>query len=61
MMLELPVVLGLCAYFYILKSGDIRWVYYEGKGLWYEGRFIMIGEAAVNIVLKGVPVTVNFL
>ena len=52
MMLEMPVVVGLCAYFYILKSGDIRWVYHEGKGLWYESRFIMIGEAAVNIVLN---------
>lgn len=52
MMLDMPIVLGLCAYFYILKSGDIRWVYQEGCGLWYESRFIMIGEAAVNIVLN---------
>lgn len=52
MMLGMPVVLGLCAYFYILKSGDIRWVYQEGRGLWYESRFIMIGEAAVNLVLN---------
>ena len=51
-MLEMPVVLGLCAYFYILKSGDIRWVYHEGRGLWYESRFIMIGEAVVNITLN---------
>ena len=51
-MLEMPVVFGLCAYFYILKSGDIRWVYQEGRGLWYESRFIMIGEAAVNLVLN---------
>ncbi len=34
------------------KSGDIRYVYHEGKGLWYESRFIMIGEAVVNIVLN---------
>jgi hypothetical protein len=52
MLLGMPVVLGLCAYFYILKSGDIRWVYHEGAGLWYESRFIMIGEAVVNIVLN---------
>ena len=52
MMLEFPVVIGLCAYFYILKSGDIRWVYGEGRGLWYENRFIMIGEALVNTVLN---------
>lgn len=52
MMMGLPVVIGLCLYFYILKSGDIRWVYHEGAGLWYESRYIMIGEAAVNIALN---------
>ena len=52
MMLETPVVLGLCAYFYILKSGDVRWVYHEGAGLWYESRWIMLGEAAVNVLLN---------
>lgn len=52
MLLGMPVVVALCAYFYILKSGDIRWVYHEGKGLWYESRFIMIGEAAVNVFLN---------
>ena len=52
MMLGMPVVFALCAYFYILKSGDIRWVYHEGKGLWYESRYIMIGEAAINIILN---------
>ena len=52
MMLGIPVVISLCAYFYILKSGDIRYVYHEGKGLWYESRFIMVGEAIVNIILN---------
>ncbi|MBR4345141.1 MAG: polysaccharide biosynthesis protein [Lachnospiraceae bacterium] len=52
MMLEMPVVIALCSYFYILKSGDIRWVYQEGAGQWFECRFIMIGEAVANIVLN---------
>ena len=52
MMLDTPVVLGLCVYFYILKTGDIRWVYHEGTGLWWECRHIMIGEAAANVVLN---------
>ena len=52
MMFDIPIVLGFCAYFYILKSGDIRWVYHEGAGLWYESRFIMIGEAIANILLN---------
>lgn len=52
MMLDTSVVIGLSLYFFILKSGDIRWVYHEGAGLWYEARFIMIGEAIANIVLN---------
>lgn len=52
MMFGTSVVVVICAYFYILKSGDIRWVYHEGAGLWYECRFIMIGEAVVNIILN---------
>ena len=51
-MLGLPVVLALSIYFYVLKSGDIRWVYHEGAGLWWECRHIMIGEAIANIVLN---------
>lgn len=52
MMLDTSVVIGLSIYFFILKSGDIRWVYHEGAGLWYEARFIMIGEAVANIILN---------
>lgn len=52
MMLDTSVVIGFSIYFFILKSGDIRWVYHEGAGLWYEARFIMIGEAVANIILN---------
>ena len=52
MLFGLPVMIVLCVYFYILKSGDIRWVYHEGAGLWYECRFIMIGEAIANTVMN---------
>lgn len=52
MILGLPVVIGFCVYFYILKTGDIRWVYHEGAGLWWESRYIMIGETIANIVLN---------
>ena len=52
MKLGLNVVLGLCLYFYILKAGDIRWVFHEGVGLWYECRFITIGETIANLVLN---------
>ena len=52
MMLDNPAVIGLCSYFYVLKAGDIRWVYHEGAGLWWECRYIMIGEAIANVVLN---------
>ena len=47
-----PVVIGFCAYFYIMESGAIQWLYHQGAGLWYECRYIMISEAASNIVLN---------
>ena len=52
MMLDNPAAIGLCSYFYVLKAGDIRWVYHEGAGLWWECRYIMIGEAIANVVLN---------
>ena len=52
MMMRMPVVVGLCSYFYVLKCGDIRWVWHEGAGLWWESRYIMIAEGCVNIILN---------
>ncbi|MBR3246143.1 MAG: hypothetical protein IKF90_26145 [Parasporobacterium sp.] len=52
MMLETPVAVAMCVYFYILESGAIHWVYILGAGLWYECRLIMIGEATANLVLN---------
>lgn len=52
MLVGMPVAAMICLYFYILLSGAIRWVYHEGAGLWWECRFIMMGEAIGNIVLN---------
>ena len=52
MRLNMPVAIGMSLYFYILDSGAICWVYHEGAGLWWEDRFIMIGEAVANVVLN---------
>lgn len=51
-MFGMSIVLGLCIYYYILLAGAIRWVYHEGAGLWWECRYIMLGEAIANIVLN---------
>lgn len=41
-----------CVYFYALKIGDIRSVYLETNGLWWENRYKAILEAISNLVLN---------
>ena len=52
MQLDVLVAIGMSLYFYVLDSGAINWAYVMGAGLWYECRFIMIGESIANIVLN---------
>ena len=52
LMLGYPEVFGLCLYFYILKMGDIRWVYFEAAGLWWQGRYVAVAEIIMNLVLN---------
>ena len=46
------VVILFCIYFYALKMGDIRYIYSEAKGLWYENRYRAIAESIANIILN---------
>lgn len=39
-------------YFYVLKMGDIRGVYSDAKGLWWENRNRTVIEAIMNIILN---------
>ena len=52
LMLGWPEVVALCLYFYVLKMGDLRWIYFEGAGLWWKARYIVIAEIICNIVLN---------
>ena len=52
LMLQFPEVVALTAYFYVLKMGDMRWVYFEGAGLWWKARYYALAEALVNISLN---------
>lgn len=45
-------VAAFCLYFYILKMGDIRWVYFEGAGLWWKARYIAVSEIILNLFLN---------
>lgn len=51
-LLPFPIVIAFCAYFYILTMGDVRAIYNDSAGLWWEQRFRTILEAIVNIVLN---------
>lgn len=46
------LVVLLCIYFYALKMGDIRGVYSDAAGLWWENRYRAIIEAVANLILN---------
>lgn len=52
MLFPFPVVILFCLYFYVLKMGDIRGVYSEAKGLWWENRYRAVIEVLANLVLN---------
>jgi len=52
MMLEMPIVVLFCVYFYLLKLGDIRCIYAEANGLWWKHKYRAIVELIMNIVLN---------
>lgn len=52
LMLRMPEVVALCLYFYLLKAGDMRWIYHQGAGLWWKARYIVIAEIICNVVLN---------
>lgn len=52
LMLHYLEVIALTAYFYVLKMGDMRWVYFEGTGLWWQARYIALAETLANVCLN---------
>ncbi len=52
LMLGMPEVVALCLYFYLLKAGDMRWIYHQGAGLWWKARYIVVAEIVCNVVLN---------
>lgn len=58
LMFDFSVVIMLCLYFYVLKMGDIRWVYSDAAGLWWQSRYRAVAEAVANIVLNYVLVKI---
>lgn len=52
LMLPFDVVVMLVAYFYLLRMGDVRYVYSEAAGLWWETRYRAITESVANVILN---------
>ena len=51
-LLAMPEVILFAVYFYLLKMGDMRWIYQEGAGLWWECRHVTVIETIANIALN---------
>lgn len=52
LMFPMGTVILICVYFYVLKIGDIRSIYVDTKGAWWESRYRAILESIANIVLN---------
>lgn len=46
------VAVAFSIYFYALKMGDIRGLYSDATGLWWENRYRAIAESLTNIILN---------
>ena len=51
-LLPFSVVILFPIYFYSLKMGDIRAIYSDANGLWWENRYRALVESIVNILLN---------
>ena len=51
-MLGMREVVLFTVYFYLLKMGDMRWIYSEAAGLWWDCRYVTVFEAFLNITLN---------
>ena len=52
LLLPINCVLLICLYFYVLKMGDIRSIYDQASGLWWENRYRALTEAVCNLILN---------
>lgn len=52
MLLPFPAICMLCMYFYLLKLGDVRYMYSTANGFWWEMRYRAIGETLLNVILN---------
>lgn len=58
MMLPDGTAMLFAVYFYVLKMSDIRSLYAESAGVWWEMRYVSVAETAANLILNLVLVQV---
>jgi O-antigen/teichoic acid export membrane protein len=51
-LLDMTSVALFCLYFYLLKLGDVRYLYSTANGLWWKMKWRAIGETVGNLVLN---------
>ncbi len=49
---DIKTVVLFCLYYYVLKLGDIRIIYLQGAGLYWQQRYRAIGETVANVALN---------
>lgn len=49
-MLPFAIVIMICAYFYLLISGHGCSLFYHGCGMWWNGKYLAVTEAVINII-----------
>lgn len=52
MLLPVSSLISMCIYFYVLKLGDMRSLYYAATGIWWEMRYRSIVETISNVILN---------
>lgn len=52
MVLEMKMAVLFSIYFYILKMSDIRTLYSESAGIWWQARYLSIVEALANLIMN---------
>ncbi len=52
MTLPFSMAVTFSVYFYILKMSDIRSLYAESVGIWWQGRYLSVAEAVANLTLN---------
>ncbi|MDY2884035.1 MAG: oligosaccharide flippase family protein [Romboutsia timonensis] len=52
LMLSEEIMISFCMYFFVLKAGDMCYVYRQAAGLWWQDKFRPVIEAVVNLSLN---------